>query len=108
VSGAISSGGIPGIVDLAPNYAGVLQGINGTIVASFISVSPYIVGLITYQQVDYLLYIINIITLLFYLFKSPPDKYLQAMALGGVGRTGYIFFPRSRQNIVDRWLNKQK
>lgn len=50
-SGAISSGGLPGIVDLAPNYAGVLQGINGMVVASFISVSPYIVGLITFQQV---------------------------------------------------------
>lgn len=51
VSGAISSGAIPGIVDLAPNYAGVLQGINGTFVNSCISISPYIVGLITYQQV---------------------------------------------------------
>jgi len=53
VSGAISSGALPGIVDLAPNYAGVLQGINGSVVASFISISPYIVGLITFQQVLY-------------------------------------------------------
>jgi len=51
VSGAISSGALPGIVDLAPNYAGILQGINGSVVASFISISPYIVGLITFQQV---------------------------------------------------------
>ncbi|XP_050056506.1 vesicular glutamate transporter 1-like [Aphis gossypii] len=50
VSGAISSGALPGIVDLAPNFAGVLQGINGTIVIFCISISPYIVGLITYQQ----------------------------------------------------------
>lgn len=51
VSGAISSGALPGIVDLAPNHAGVLQGINGTIVICCISISPFIVGLITYQQV---------------------------------------------------------
>ncbi|XP_025413767.1 vesicular glutamate transporter 1-like isoform X2 [Sipha flava] len=50
VSGAISSGALPGIVDLAPNHAGVLQGINGTIVFCCISISPYIVGLITFQQ----------------------------------------------------------
>ncbi|VVC32474.1 Major facilitator superfamily,Major facilitator superfamily domain [Cinara cedri] len=50
VSGAISSGALPGIVDLAPNHAGVLQGINGTIVNCCISISPYIVGLITFQQ----------------------------------------------------------
>lgn len=53
ISGAISSGALPGIVDLAPNYAGVLQGINGTIINSCISISPYIVGLITFQQVRY-------------------------------------------------------
>jgi hypothetical protein len=54
VSGAISSGALPGIVDLAPNHAGVLQGINGTIVFCCISISPYIVGLITFQQVSYI------------------------------------------------------
>lgn len=51
MSGAISSGALPGIVDLAPNYAGMLQGINGTIVCTFLSISPFVVGLITFQQV---------------------------------------------------------
>lgn len=51
MSGALSSGALASIVDLAPNYAGVLQGINGTVVMCCISISPYIVGLITFQQV---------------------------------------------------------
>lgn len=51
MSGAISSGPLASIVDVAPNYAGVLQGINGAVVACCISISPYIVGLITFQQV---------------------------------------------------------
>lgn len=65
VSGAISSGALPGIVDLAPNYAGVLQGINGTIINSCISISPYIVGLITFQQVLYTIYLLIIIPIVY-------------------------------------------
>ncbi|XP_050549192.1 vesicular glutamate transporter 3-like isoform X3 [Daktulosphaira vitifoliae] len=48
--GAASSGQFAGIVDLAPNYAGILQGLVGIVSMGITSISPIIVGLLTYQR----------------------------------------------------------
>ncbi|XP_050423978.1 vesicular glutamate transporter 1-like [Adelges cooleyi] len=50
MNGAMSSGPLAGIVDLAPNYAGIMQGIGGVISMGATSVSPAIVGFFTYQR----------------------------------------------------------
>ncbi|KAL4108032.1 hypothetical protein QTP88_018290 [Uroleucon formosanum] len=50
VNGAISSGSLASVVDIAPNYAGVIQGIIGTFASSSGFISPVIVGYLTYNQ----------------------------------------------------------
>uniref|UniRef100_A0A2H8TPE6 Putative inorganic phosphate cotransporter n=2 Tax=Melanaphis sacchari TaxID=742174 RepID=A0A2H8TPE6_9HEMI len=50
VNGAISSGALAAVVDIAPNYAGVIQGIIGTVIASLGFISPMVVGYLTLNQ----------------------------------------------------------
>ncbi|XP_022176320.1 sialin-like [Myzus persicae] len=50
VNGAISSGALASVVDIAPNYAGVIQGIIGTVSTSSGFISPIIVGYLTLNQ----------------------------------------------------------
>ncbi|TMW49372.1 hypothetical protein DOY81_005516 [Sarcophaga bullata] len=45
--GAVSSGPLASIVDIAPNYAGIVLGISGTIGVLPGFISPYIVGILT-------------------------------------------------------------
>ncbi|XP_050056500.1 sialin-like [Aphis gossypii] len=50
VNGAVSSGALAAVVDIAPNYAGVVQGIIGTVTATSGFISPFIVGYLTLHQ----------------------------------------------------------
>ncbi|XP_050423926.1 putative inorganic phosphate cotransporter [Adelges cooleyi] len=50
VNGSVSSGPLAGVVDLAPNYAGVIQGIVGTITVFCTFFSPILVGMFTLHQ----------------------------------------------------------
>lgn len=49
--GAVSTGPLANIVDLSPNYAGVVLGISGMIGVLPGFISPIIVGILTYQNV---------------------------------------------------------
>lgn len=50
VNGAVSSGALAAVVDIAPNYAGVIQGIIGTVSTASGFISPLIVGYFTLHQ----------------------------------------------------------
>ncbi|KAE9524732.1 hypothetical protein AGLY_014782, partial [Aphis glycines] len=50
VNGAVSSGALAAVVDIAPNYAGVILGIVGTVSATSGFISPLIVGYLTFHQ----------------------------------------------------------
>ncbi|CAI6346107.1 unnamed protein product [Macrosiphum euphorbiae] len=50
VSGAASSGPLASVVDIAPNYAGVILGIIGTVSMCSGFISPIIVGYLTFNQ----------------------------------------------------------
>lgn len=50
VNGAVSSGALASVVDIAPNYAGVIQGIIGTVSMTSGFISPIIVGYLTLNQ----------------------------------------------------------
>ncbi|KAL5235204.1 hypothetical protein ACI65C_002614 [Semiaphis heraclei] len=81
VNGAISSGALASVVDIAPNYAGVIQGIIGTVSTSSGFISPLIVGYLTLNQqtlsqwckVFHLSGAICICTGLIYLFFGTSD-----------------------------------
>lgn len=49
--GAVSSGPLAAIVDMSPNYAGVVMGISGTISVLPGFISSYIVGVMTLGNV---------------------------------------------------------
>lgn len=51
--GAVSSGPLASIVDIAPNYAGIVLGISGMIGVLPGFISPYIVGILTLGNVGY-------------------------------------------------------
>ncbi|VVC32475.1 Hypothetical protein CINCED_3A020713 [Cinara cedri] len=50
VNGAVSSGALAAVVDLTPNYAGVIQGIIGTVCVCSGFISPLVVGFLTFHQ----------------------------------------------------------
>ena len=50
--GAVSSGPLASIVDIAPNYAGIVLGISGAIGVLPGFISPYIVGILTLGNVS--------------------------------------------------------
>ncbi|CAH1999139.1 unnamed protein product [Acanthoscelides obtectus] len=50
IHGAVSTGPLASIVDISPNYAGVILGIINTIVASVGFLTPMVVGYLTYQN----------------------------------------------------------
>lgn len=48
--GAVSSGALASVVDISPNFAGILLGINSTFSVLTGYISPYIVGLLTLNR----------------------------------------------------------
>ena len=52
INGAVSSGTIPAFVDLSPNYASILFGINNLITSPAGFLSPLIVGILTNDNVS--------------------------------------------------------
>lgn len=53
INGAVSSGTIPAFVDLSPNYASVLFGINNLVTAPAGFLSPLVVGMLTNNNVSF-------------------------------------------------------
>lgn len=53
LSGAITAGPLASIIDMSPNFSGVICGIIGTISILPGFLSPFIVGVLTYEKVIY-------------------------------------------------------
>lgn len=52
LQGAGSSGPLPAMIDIAPNYAGIVSGICGTIGCLPAFISAYLVGILTLNNVS--------------------------------------------------------
>jgi len=88
--GAVSTGVLASVVDLAPNYAGVVLGVNTTISIMTGFVSPIIVGYITFEN--------NSITAWQHIFEICAAMVLVCGAV-------FIFFGDS---TLQKWNNLSK
>lgn len=70
VHGAVTTGPLAAVVDIAPNFAGVILGIAGVmgLISGFIS--PIIVGLLTFENVieTFLQFLMSFFELFLFLF----------------------------------------
>lgn len=53
LQGSGSSGPLSSTIDIAPNYAGIVSGICGTVSSLPAFISPYIVGILTLNNVSF-------------------------------------------------------
>ncbi|XP_050549187.1 sialin-like isoform X1 [Daktulosphaira vitifoliae] len=88
VNGCVASGALAGAVDLAPNYAAIIQGLVGTFSVLAGLISPMIVGFFTYHQQT--------------LGQWSKVFYLSSAICCSTGLL-YIFFANSE---VQKWNNK--
>lgn len=51
-NGAVSAGPVANVIDLSPNYAGVVMGIASTVSVFSGFISPYVVGFLTLNNVS--------------------------------------------------------